>query len=81
MPIDACVGRQPIRNVATPMIMSEVTSIALRPMRSPKCPKITPPSGRAAKPTANVPKAESVPISGLEPGKNSSPKTSAAAVP
>ena len=35
MPIDAWVGRQPIRNVATPMIMSEVTSIALRPMRSP----------------------------------------------
>src|SRR5215210_698791 len=37
--------------------------------------------GRAAKPTAKVPKADSVPISGLEPGKNSSPKTSAAAVP
>ena len=40
-----------------------------------------PPSGRAAKPAANVPKAASVPISGLEPGKNRSPNTRAAAVP
>ena len=36
MPIDACVGRQPIRNVAMPMMSSDRTSIDLRPMRSPK---------------------------------------------
>ncbi len=36
MPIDACVGSNPIRNVAMPMMSSDVTSIALRPMRSPK---------------------------------------------
>ena len=36
------------------MIMSVITSMFLRPMRSPKWPKITPPSGRVTKPTAKV---------------------------
>jgi hypothetical protein len=51
-PIDANVGRQPIRNVAVPMISRASTSIDLRPTRSPKWPNTMPPSGRAAKPTA-----------------------------
>jgi hypothetical protein len=37
------------------MIMSDQTSIALRPTRSPKCPKMIPPIGRATNPTAKVP--------------------------
>ena len=65
-----------------PMIISDVTSIDLRPMRSPKWPKTMPPSGRAAKPTAKVPKAdERADQPARRSGKNSSPKTSAAAVP
>jgi hypothetical protein len=50
--MDACVGRQPMRNVAMPMSMSVETSVALRPIRSPQWPKIIAPTGRAAKPTA-----------------------------
>ena len=63
------------------MIISETTSIFLRPMRSPKWPKMTPPSGRATKPTPNAAKASSVPMKGLASGKNSLGNTSAAAVP
>jgi hypothetical protein len=36
-------------------------SVALRPSRSPQCPKMAAPTGRAAKPTAYVANAESVP--------------------
>ncbi|KAF1051186.1 MAG: hypothetical protein GAK34_01604 [Delftia tsuruhatensis] len=53
-PICACVGSRPIRKVDTPMIISVTTRMLLRPTRSPKCPKITPPSGRVTKPTAKV---------------------------
>ena len=52
MPIEAYVGSNPIAKVATPIISSETTSIFLRPTRSPKWPKTTPPSGRATKPSA-----------------------------
>jgi hypothetical protein len=68
-------------NVARPMSRSVRTSMFLRPSRSPKCPKTTPPSGRATNPTANVAKASSVPTSGSNSGKKSLLKTSAAAVP
>ncbi len=37
-----------------PMIISVITSMLLRPTRSPKWPKMTPPSGRVTKPTAKV---------------------------
>ncbi len=47
-------GRQPMRNVATPIVMSETTSVALRPIESPKCPKMSEPTGRARNATANV---------------------------
>ncbi len=67
--------------VARPIIVSDSTSIDLRPMRSPKCPITTPPIGRATKPTANVAKAASVEASEEEAGKNCGPITSAAAVP
>lgn len=40
-----------MRNVPIPISISVATSVDLRPSRSPKCPKITAPSGRAANPT------------------------------
>lgn len=43
-----------MRNVATPIVMSETTSVALRPTESPKCPKMSEPTGRARNATANV---------------------------
>src|SRR6185436_1783380 len=81
IPIEAYVGRMPIAAVARPMIKSEITSMDLRPTRSPKWPNTIPPTGRAAKPTPKVAKAASVPIVGDTLGKNSLSKTSAAAVP
>ncbi len=74
-------GSSPISAVDTPIIMTVITSMRLRPRRSPKWPKTTPPSGRNRKPTPNVPKAASVPISGLTLGKNSVLKMSAATMP
>src|SRR6266567_1456716 len=57
-------------------------SIFLRPSLSPKWPKTTPPTGRAAKPTQKVAKAANWAASGESFGeKNSGPKTKAAAVP
>lgn len=43
-----------MRNVATPISTSENTSSCLRPTRSPKCPMMMPPTGRAMNPTASV---------------------------
>src|SRR6266566_6209275 len=57
-------------------------SIFLRPSLSPKWPKTTPPTGRAAKPTQKVAKAANWAASGESFGeKNRGPKTKAAAVP
>jgi hypothetical protein len=66
--------------VERPMTSVVTIKVSRRPMRSPRWPKITPPSGRTTKPTPNVANAISVPE--LEAGsKNRSPNTSAAAVP
>jgi hypothetical protein len=81
MPMVLYVGRRPMRTVAAPMVMRDSTSIFLRPMRSPKWPNTTPPTGRARNPTPNVANDSRVPTRGLEFGKNSSGKTRAAAVP
>ena len=75
------VGSRPISTVATPMSISVVTSIDLRPILSPKWPKTMPPTGRAKKPTAYVAKAAIVPASASKFGKNSLLNTSADAVP
>lgn len=75
------VGTQPTATVAAPVSSSEATSTGRRPCRSPMCPNSTDPSGRATNPTPNVPKAANVPASGETVGKNSGPRTSAAAVP
>jgi hypothetical protein len=71
MPIRSKVGRRPIRNVAPPITRSVITNIDLRPTRSPKCPKTTPPTGRAKKPTPKVAKEASVPVKGAKVGKKS----------
>lgn len=75
------VGRQPTATVAPPVSSSEATSTGRRPCRSPMCPNSTEPSGRATNPTPKVAKAASVPARGENVGKNSGPRTSAAAVP
>src|SRR6266851_7417354 len=64
-----------------PIIRSVATSTGLRPNRSPVMPNRMPPSGRTTKPTPKVRNASSVPTTGSLFGKNSSPNTSAAAVP
>ncbi|MBB5157129.1 hypothetical protein BJ970_004663 [Saccharopolyspora phatthalungensis] len=56
-------------------------SALFRPRRSPMCPKISPPRGRARNPTQKVPKAARVPSAGETSGKKSFPKTSAEADP
>ena len=70
-----------MRNVATPIIVSDRTSTFLRPTRSPKWPSTIPPTGRAPNPIANVENASSVPATGSTDGKNSGAMTSAAAMP
>lgn len=80
-PIVEAVGSTPIRNVAVPMRSRVVTSVALRPTRSPMCPKIAAPTGRAAKPTNSVLNDKRVPLSCELLGKNRWGKTRAAAVP
>ena len=63
------------------MIIIVTTSIGLRPRRSPRWPKSTPPRGRVMNPAANVVNAARVPVSGSNFGKNSELKTRAAIVP
>ena len=63
------------------MMKRVITSIRLRPTRSPMWPNTAPPRGRARKPTAYVAKAASVPASGSKFGKKRTLKTSTAAVP
>ena len=80
-PIWSYVGSRPIRAVPAPMMTSVQISIVLRPIRSPKWPKISPPTGRARKPTAKVPNAANCAAGPSRPLKNSLSKTSPAAVP
>ena len=60
---------------------SVAMSVVLRPIRSPKCPKMAAPTGRATKPTNWVANAARTPAKAFWPGKNSCGNTSAAAVP
>jgi hypothetical protein len=64
-----------------PITSVVMMSVDRRPMRSPSRPKKKPPTGRKRNATPNVAKAISVPTAGSASGKNSSSKTSAAAVP
>ena len=54
-----------MRNVATPIVIRETTSVFLRPRRSPKWPKISEPTGRAMNATANVTRLSSSATVGL----------------
>jgi hypothetical protein len=63
------------------MIVNVNTSIDFRPILSPKCPKMIPPSGLARKPTPKTAYAASCPTKGFDLGKNSVGKISAAANP
>lgn len=75
-PAIAYVGRNAISNVATPMIERVHTRVFLRPSRSPRCPNMMPPRGRATYPTVNVDKPRRVAATGSVSGKKSLPSTS-----
>ncbi len=66
--------------VDTPMVSSAATSVALRPMRSPKCPKTAEPMGRARKASAKVARDCNDAVFLSTVGKYSLGKTSTAAV-
>ena len=66
---------------AAPIISSAVTSVFLRPSRSPKCPKRMLPNGLATSATPRVANDATVPATEPSAGKNSLPNTSAAAKP
>ena len=62
------------------MVSSAATSVALRPMRSPKWPNTAEPIGRAKKASAKVASDCRVAAAASEAGKNSFGNTSTAAV-
>ena len=64
-----------------PMISSAPTRTGLRPNRSARYPPTLPPIGRIKKPTPRVANDSSVPVTGSDSGKKTSPKYSADAVP
>ncbi|MCY1187050.1 hypothetical protein D9M73_279810 [compost metagenome] len=65
-----------------PIMIRVITRVFLRPILSPRWPKMMPPSGRAMKPDHSVTKDSSVARPGsMSPGKNTLPNTSAAARP
>ena len=66
--------------VEIPMVSSAATRVALRPMRSPKCPNSAEPTGRAKNAIAKVASEARVAEAGSDLGKNSFGKTNTAAV-
>ena len=74
------VGSSPIATVETPIVSSAATSVVLRPIRSPKCPKSAEPIGRARNAIPNVASEFSVAVVGSEVGKKSRGNASTAAV-
>jgi hypothetical protein len=70
-----------MRNVATPIRNSVLTSTHLRPYFSPKWEKNRPPSGRARNPTAYAANDAISAAPGEMVGKNTLLKISAEAVP
>ena len=62
------------------MVSRAATSVALRPIRSPRCPKIAAPIGRAIKAMAKVASDLSTAAPSLLSGKNKWGKISTAAV-
>ncbi len=68
-------------SVEAPISISEATSVDFRPIRSPKWPNTTAPTGRAKKASPKLMKLSISCADGDSEGKKSGPKTSAAAVP
>jgi hypothetical protein len=66
--------------VEMPIVRSAATSVAFRPMRSPKCPNSAEPIGRATNAIANVASEARMADAGSVDGKNSRGNTSTAAV-
>jgi hypothetical protein len=66
--------------VEMPMVSRAATSVVLRPIRSPKWPNTTAPSGRAKNAIEKVAKEASSAVVGSLLGKNSAGKTRTAAV-
>ena len=62
IPIDSAVGSKPIATVESPIRSNVETKVFFRPTLSPKCPKMTEPSGRATKATPKVANARIVPL-------------------
>ena len=54
------------------MVSSAATSVVLRPIRSPKCPKSADPIGRARNAIPNVARDASVAVAGSDAGKTAS---------
>ncbi len=65
-----------MRTVEIPMVSKAVTRVALRPIRSPKCPNRAEPIGRAKNASAKVANDSSVAVVGFAFGKNRVGKTS-----
>ena len=71
------MGSTPISVLAPPISAMVIISTHLRPSLSPMVPKNIPPSGRARKPIARVPRLATVPAASPSPGKKILPKISA----
>lgn len=74
-------GSSPMSPVTTLISVTVMSRLRLRPMRSPRWPNTTAPSGRARKPIANEAKAASVATAGSSVAKYSRSNTIDAAVP
>ena len=70
-----------MRNVDTPIRISVKTMIFRRPSLSPKCPRNSAPTGRAAYATPKVARESSVAVAGSSGSKKTLGKISAAALP
>ena len=79
-PIVLKSGNNPINVLLSPIIHNVTINALFLPIRSPKCPKMIAPIGRAKNPLANVAKDNIVAIYGFSPGKNSLGKITAEAV-
>ena len=81
IPIVAKSGSMPMSAVAVPISTTLMIRVGRRPMRSPRLPNSTAPSGRATKPTPNVANAASAAACGSSSVKKRRLNTSAAANP
>ena len=64
------MGKSPIATVEVPMVINAAMSVALRPIRSPKCPNKAAPTGLAKKASAKVASDSRMPVVGSADGKN-----------